>query len=63
MLKLRDKHCRASYKVLVTDYEGNQEVFDSVKEAAKALDVREQSIRGAICYGLKLRGCTIEKQK
>lgn len=61
MLKLKDKHSHSSYQIIVTDSEGNKETFDNAKAVAEALEVKIQTVRSAICYGLKVRGCTLKK--
>ena len=60
-LKLLAKNAKNTKPIKVTDYEGNSEIFESIKAAAKALDVNMQTLYSALCYNKKVRGCTLTK--
>lgn len=59
-LILDTKHVKG-YKVKIIDTDGNFEIFDNIRTAAKALGVKTQTLYTAICYGKEVRGCKIEK--
>lgn len=61
MLNFQKKRDLTPYKVRVVDCDGNEEIFDSVRELAELMGVTKPAIFNAVKKGCKVRGCNVYK--